>query len=87
MRVLQSVLPQRAIPPVTLLVYILAKIPLSFLPELAPPLLFSPQDQFTPLHHAAMNGNEAACRVLMEAGAKVDAEDEVSWNCMKFNAV
>ena len=41
-----------------------------------------PQDQNTPLHHAAENGQEAACRVLIEAGAKVDAKESVSWHCM-----
>ena len=35
-----------------------------------PPL---PQFQSTPLHFAATRGEEVACRVLVEAGAKVDA--------------
>jgi len=30
------------------------------------------QFQYTPLHYAARNGCEAACRVLIEARAKVD---------------
>jgi len=36
-----------------------------------------PQYQCTTLHFAAVNGHEAACRLLIKAGAKVDAEDEV----------
>ena len=30
-----------------------------------------------PLHFAAENGHEAACRVLIEAGATLDAKDDV----------
>jgi len=32
-----------------------------------------PQDQWTPLHWASSRGHEATCRVLIEAGAEVDA--------------
>jgi len=41
-----------------------------------------PQGQLTPLHWAAEDGDEAACRVLIEAGAKVDAWEDVSWHCV-----
>jgi len=43
--------------------------------------------EYAPLHRAALNGHEAACRVLIEAGAKVDAGDSVSWHCMGLDAV
>ena len=46
---------------------------------LAPPLtMCPPQTRRTPLHSAAMNGHEAASRVLIDAGAKVNAESNVS---------
>jgi len=32
-----------------------------------------PQDESTPLHLASSSGHEAACRVLIEAGAEVNA--------------
>ncbi len=35
------------------------------------------QLQFTPLHWAAHNGDEAVTRVLVEAGADVNAKDHV----------
>jgi len=41
----------------------------------------------TPLHYAASNGKDAVCRVLVEAGAKVDALDKVSWHCLWLGAV
>jgi len=41
-----------------------------------PPSLL--QVQRTPLHYAAEDGDEAACRVLIDAGAKVNAESNVS---------
>ena len=47
----------------------------------------SQQDHGTPLNRAARNGHEATCRVLIEAGAKVDAKDFVSLHCMGMDAV
>ena len=40
-----------------------------------------PQDLCTPLHSAAGEWHEAACRVLVEAGANVDALDYVRCHC------
>jgi len=49
---------------------------------------FRPPDPMpTPLHYAASNGKDAVCRVLVEAGAKVDALDKVSWHCLWLGAV
>ena len=31
----------------------------------------------TPLHHAAGNGKDQSCKVLLEAGALVDIQDKV----------
>jgi len=45
---------------------------------------FLSQDQSTPLHWAAENGHEAACRVLIEAGAYVDCVTSVSLHCLQF---
>ena len=46
-----------------------------------PPLLTTttstPQWCWTPLHRAAQYGQVAACTSLLEAGATVDAQDEV----------
>ena len=38
----------------------------------------APQFGKTPLHRAAWNGKEAAARVLLQAGADVNATDNVS---------
>ena len=35
------------------------------------------QERKTPLHSAAIAGSEAACRVLLEHGAEVNAPDQV----------
>jgi len=50
----------------------LARPPLA-LPSHATHSPTPPQGQSTPLHAAAASGQEAVCRVLVEAGAKVDA--------------
>ena len=42
------------------------------------------QHQRTPLHGAASNGHEAACRVLIEAGANVNAMNGVSCDCVYY---
>jgi len=70
--------------PVVAAVAVLAYIALPPAIPLSPPKTSEPplQWQYTPLHRAAVNGHEAACRVLVEAGAKVDALDDVSWSCM-----
>ena len=43
-----------------------------------PSLPLPSQDKNTPLHLAAYNGHDAACRVLVDAGADVMAVDRVS---------
>jgi len=45
---------------------------------LPPPPRPPAQYQDAPLHLAALKGHEAACRVLIEAEAKVDAANKVS---------
>ena len=35
------------------------------------------QERKTPLHSGAIAGSEAACRVLLEHGAEVNAQDQV----------
>ena len=78
----QIIHPKPVTAPVTFLVYFASSLalatPLSPLLKIPP----TPQYQDTPLHFAASNGHEAASRVLIEAGAKVDALDDVSWHCM-----
>jgi len=66
--------------PLSLFPSTLPSPPLFLLPDhTAPqPPPHSPQDQSTPLHTAAWNCQEAACRMIIAAGAKVDAKDEVS---------
>jgi len=75
--------PKAVAAPVTFLVFIapVPQPPPSRLLTYTPPTPTS-QGQRTSLHYAAENGREAACQVLVEAGAKVDALDIVSWHCM-----
>ena len=40
-------------------------------------LLCCLQDERTPLHWAACEGHEQACKVLLEGGAEVNARDKV----------
>ena len=40
-------------------------------------LLCCLQYENTPLHEAARNGHEQACKVLLEGGAEVNARDKV----------
>ena len=42
-----------------------------------PPTLLPHQTGLTPLHQSALNGHVPVCTVLLEAGAAVDAQDEV----------
>ena len=79
----QTVHPMSLMPPLPLVSPLFSTDPSSLSPlsPLTPPP--PPQVQLTPLHLAARNKHEAACRVLIEAGAKVYALDGVSWDCVR----
>ena len=48
--------------------------------------MFCSSDQRTALHHAARNGHTAACQLLIDAKADVNARDLVSREKMQLQA-